>query len=82
MDTIERLIAVVDLHIDATGMKPAAVSLRAFQHTAKLLALRNGSDNQVRFVDEALKRRAAVACPAGPVPELEFPTAQGGTSCV
>ena len=70
MDTVERLIAVADVDIDVTGMKPATVSLRAFQHASKLQALRNGSDIQVRFADEAFKGFAAHWPRAQPLPDI------------
>jgi hypothetical protein len=70
MDTIERLIALADLYIDLTGLKPTTVSLRAFHHTAKLGALRSGSDIRVRFAEEAFKWFAANWPKGEPLPVM------------
>ena len=55
MDTIERLISVADLYIEATGTRPSTASLHALGHSRKLHALRNGRDIQVRFADAAFQ---------------------------
>ena len=55
MDTIERLISVADLYIEATGTRSSTVSLHAFGHSRKLHALRSGRDIQVRFADAAFQ---------------------------
>lgn len=55
MDTISRLIAVADLFIETTGMKPSTVSHRAFGHTRKLQDLRNDKDIRARFADQAFE---------------------------
>ncbi len=54
MDTNERVIAVLDLFIEATGESSKTVSRHALRHSSKLQALKEGQGLSARSADYAL----------------------------